>query len=268
MTAFDLPTGQFLSVQTLRKHALTIAFVLTWAVALSATAHAGVMPQHAPVLGEAPIANSNTRTTPRLAAVLIGDAGLGGPNDFLYTYDRFGKSHSGIIETSAVGEATKLAVPLSAMKPGWYASHWNVQSADGHMAGGDNGLWWAFGVKGTTKAMPMKKVVLTTPTPTAPVPNNITASINGLRVGSRTLSVVLKTGIVTSFKWQRLDATPETLVDATFSWSVALKKKTKTYSSSGVIPFSGQYKVTAQITTDRDGASYTALWSTTVRIAS
>ncbi len=254
-------------MQTLRKHALSIAFVLTWAVALSATAHAGVMPQHAPVLGEAPIANSNAKTTPRLAAVLIGDAGLGGPNDFLYTYDKLGINHAGLIETSPISDATKLAVPLSAMKPGWYASHWNVQSADGHMAGGDDGLWWAFGVKGVTKAMPMKKVVLTTSTPTAPVPNNITASINGLRIGSRTLSVVLKTGTITSFKWQRLDATPATLVDATFSWQVSLKKKTKTYSSTGVIPFAGTYKVTAQITTVREGATYTALWTSSVRVS-
>jgi methionine-rich copper-binding protein CopC len=250
----------------LRKHALTISFVITWAVALGATAHAGIVPQHAPVLGAAPIANSNAKTAPTVAAVLIGDADLGGPNDFLFSYDQSGVNHAGTISTSPVGDATKLEVPLSSMKNGWYASHWNVQSADGHMAGGDDGLWWAFGVKGVTRATATKKVTLSTPTPVASLPNKITASVNGLRVGTRTISVALKTGTITSFKWQRLNETPTTLIGASFPWAVSFQKITKKFVSTGVIPFPGSYKLTAQITLTRNGESHTALWSSVVAV--
>ena len=250
----------------LRKHALTISFVVTWAVAFGAIAHAGIVPRHAPVLGAAPIANSNSKTAPLVAAVLIGDADLGGPNDFLFTYDKAGINHAGAIQTSPVGDATKLSVPLSSMKTGWFASHWNVQSADGHMAGGDDGLWWAFGVKGITRTAATKKITLATPTPVASLPNRISVSVNGLRVGTRTISVVLKTGSITSFKWQRLNETPTTLIGASFPWAVSFQKKTKKFSSSGVIPFPGNYKLTAQITLSRNGESHTALWSAVVAV--
>ena len=251
----------------LRKHALTISFVVTWAVVLGATTHAGIAPQHAPVLGAAPIANSNAKSAPVVAAVLIGDADLGGPNDFLFTYDKTGVNHAGTIATSPVGDATKLEVPLSSMKTGWYASHWNVQSADGHMAGADDGLWWAFGVKGITRAAATKKISLSTPTPVASLPNKISASVNGVRVGTRTISVVLKTGTITSFKWQRLDEVPSTLIGASFPWAVSFQKKTKTFVSPGVIPFSGSYKLTAQITLARNGESHTALWSAVIAVS-
>jgi hypothetical protein len=136
------------------------------------------------------------------------------------------------------------------------------------MAGGDDGLWWAFGVKGVTRAAATKKITLSTPTPVDSLPNKISASVNGLRVGTRTISVALKTGTITSFKWQRLDETPTNLIGASFPWAVSFQKKTKKFVSTGVIPFLGSYKLTAQITLARNGESHTALWSAVVAVNS
>ena len=250
----------------LRKKKYLTIFCLSWAVVFSTTAHAAFV-QHAPVLGVAPAANTNSKITPFSAAVLIGEPNLGGSQDYLLVLDAKGTNHAGSISTSAVVESTKLTVPLTTMKPGWYAAHWNVQSEDGHMAGGDDGSWWAFGVRAVSPSAKTVKIKLRASVPVEPLPSSLTVSLNGRRIGIRTLSASIANARVTSFRFIRNNESPESLRGASFSWPVTYNKKTKLYSSTGVIPFAGSYTLTAQITSTNSGVTRTALWSGDVEIS-
>jgi methionine-rich copper-binding protein CopC len=250
----------------LRKKRYLTIFCLSWAVVFSTTVHAAFV-QHAPVLGVAPAANTNSKITPFSAAVLIGEPNLGGSQDYLLVLDAKGTNHAGSISTSAVVESTKLTVPLTTMKPGWYAAHWNVQSEDGHMAGGDDGSWWAFGVRAVSPSAKTVKIKLRASVPVEPLPSSLTVSLNGRRTGMRTLTASMANARVTSFRFIRNNESPESLRGASFSWPVTYNKKTKLYSSAGVIPFAGSYTLTAQITSTNSGVTRTALWSSDVEIS-
>ena len=249
----------------LRKKRYLTIFCLSWAVVFSTTAHAAFV-QHAPVLGVAPAANTNVKKIPASAAVLIGEPNLGGSQDYLLVLDAKGTNHAGSISTSAVVESTKLTVPLTTMKPGWYAAHWNVQSEDGHMAGGDDGSWWAFGVRAVSPSAKTVKIKLRASVPVEPLPSSLTVSLNGRRTGMRTLTASMANARVTSFRFIRNNESPESLRGASFSWPVTYNKKTKLYSSTGVIPFAGPYTLTAQITSTNSGVTRTALWSGDIEI--
>lgn len=250
----------------LRKKRYLTIFCLSWAVVFSTTAHAAFV-QHAPVLGVAPATNSNLKKAPAFAAVLVGEPDLGGSQDYLTVLDVTGANYAGSITTSAVVESTKLTVPLTTMKTGWYAAHWNVQSEDGHMVGGNDGSWWAFGVKAVTPSAKTVKITLRASVAVAPLPTTLTVNLNGRRTGIRTLSASIANARVTSFRFVRNDETPESLRGASFSWPVTYNKKTKLYSGTGVIPFAGSYTVTAQITSTNSGVTRTALWSGDVEIS-
>jgi methionine-rich copper-binding protein CopC len=250
----------------LRKKKYLTIFCLSWAVVFSTTAHAAFV-QHAPVLGVAPAANTNSKITPFSAAVLIGEPNLGGSQDYLLVLDAKGTNHAGSISTSAVVESTKLTVPLTTMKPGWYAAHWNVQSEDGHMAGGDDGSWWAFGVRAVSPSAKTVKIKLRASVPVEPLPPSLTVSLNGRRTGMRTLTASMANARVTSFRFIRNNESPESLRGASFSWPVTYNKKTKLYSSTGIIRFAGSYTLTAQITSTNSGVTRTALWSGDVEIS-
>ena len=250
----------------LRKKRYLTIFCLSWAVVFSTTAHAAFV-QHAPVLGVAPAANTNSKITPFSAAVLIGEPNLGGSQDYLLVLDAKGTNHAGSISTSAVVESTKLTVPLTTLQPGWYAAHWNVQSEDGHMAGGDDGSWWAFGVRAVSPSAKTVKIKLRASVPVEPLPSSLTVSLNGRRTGMRTLTASMANARVTSFRFIRNNESPESLRGASFSWPVTYNKKTKLYSSTGVIPFAGSYTLTAQITSTNSGVTRTALWSGDVEIS-
>ena len=153
------------------------------------------------------------------------------------------------------------------MKTGWYAAHWNVQSEDGHMAGGDDGSWWAFGVKAVTPSAKTVKITLRATVAVAPLPTTLTVNLNGRRTGIRTLSASVANAQVTSFRFIRNNESPESLRGASFSWPVTYNKKTKLYSGTGVIPFAGSYTLTAQITSTNSGVTRTALWSGDVEIS-
>ena len=252
--------------QMLRKKKYLTIFCLSWAVVFSTTAHAAFV-QHAPVLGVAPAANTNSKITPFSAAVLIGEPNLGGSQDYLLVLDAKGTNHAGSISTSAVVESTKLTVPLTTMKPGWYAAHWNVQSEDGHMAGGDDGSWWAFGVRAVSPSAKTVKIKLRASVPVEPLPSSLTVSLNGRRIGMRTLTVSVANARVTSFRFIRNNESPESLRGASFSWPVTYNKKSKLYSGTGVIPFAGSYTLTAQITSTNSGVTRTALWAGDVEIS-
>ena len=249
----------------LRKKRYLTIFCLSWAVVFSTTAHAAFV-QHAPVLGVAPAANTNSKITPFSAAVLIGEPNLGGSQDYLLVLDAKGTNHAGSISTSAVVESTKLTVPLTTMKPGWYAAHWNVQSEDGHMAGGDDGSWWAFGVRAVSPSAKTVKIKLWASVPVEPLPSSLTVSLNGRRTGMRTLTASMANARVTSFRFIRNNESPDSLRGASFSWPVTYNKKSKLYSGTGVIPFAGSYTLTAQITSTNSGVTRTALWSGDIEI--
>ena len=250
----------------LRKKKYLTIFCLSWAVVCSTTAHAAFV-QHAPVLGVAPAANTNLKKIPQSAAVLVGEPNLGSTQDYLLVLDTKGINHAGTITTSAVADSTKFTVPLSNMKAGWYASHWNVQSEDGHMAGADDGSWWAFGVRAVSPSAKTVKIKLRASVPVEPLPSSLTVSLNGRRTGMRTLTVSVANARVTSFRFIRNNESPESLRGASFSWPVTYNKKTKLYSGTGVIPFAGSYTLTAQITSTNSGVTRTALWSGDVEIS-
>ena len=249
----------------LRKKRYLSIFCLSWAVVLSTSAHAAFV-QHAPVLGVAPAANSNLKKIPAFAAVLVGEPDLGGSQDYLAVLDGTGANYAGSITTSAVVESTKFTVPLTTMKTGWYAAHWNVQSEDGHMVGGDDGSWWAFGVKAVSPSAKTVKIKLRASVPVEPLPSSLTVSLNGRRTGMRTLTASMANARVTSFRFVRNNESPESLRGASFSWPVSYNKKTRLYSATGIIPFAGLYTLTAQITSTKNGVTRTALWSGDIEI--
>ena len=250
----------------LRKKRYLTVFSLLCAVVTTTTAHAAFV-QHAPVLGVAPAANTNLKKIPQSAAVLVGEPNLGSTQDYLYVLDVTGINHAGSITTSAIAESTNLTVPLTTMKTGWYAAHWNVQSEDGHMVGGDDGSWWAFGVRANSPSAKTVKIVLRASVAVAPLPTSLTVNLNGRRVGMRTLTTSIASARVTSFRFLRTNDAPDSLRNASFTWPVSYNKKTKKYSSTGIIPFAGTYTVTAQITSTNAGVTRTSLWSSDVIIA-
>ena len=83
----------------------------------------------------------------------------------------------------------------------------------------------------------------------------------------RTLTTSIASARVTSFRFLRTNDAPDSLRNASFTWPVSYNKKTKKYSSTGIIPFAGTYTVTAQITSTNAGVTRTSLWSSDVIIA-
>lgn len=219
---------------------------------------------HAPLRATAPMANQNLKKAPTVVELLAGEAGLGSnPDDYITVLDAAGINHASTLTSSAQGDFSRISAPVSSMTRGWYGVHWNVMSDDGHPMGGESGGWWAFGVNGTTAKSPTRKISFVNATKPSGVPASFSSSLNGLRIGSRTLTATLKWGTMTSLKWTVVNTSIPQHNGATFSWLVSCVKKTHVCTAKGVIPFVANYRIDAQVSAKTKQGQLTSVWSTT-----
>ena len=246
---------------------LTGGSLLGWAMTASvsvAPSFASPVVRHSTPRNFTPVPNSVVTTAP-LAGFLLGDGGLGnGPNDHIDVYDAAGIAHSGATSGRASGDFSLVSSPLSNMLKGWYAVHWNVESTDGHMAGGDDGDWWAFGVGIKTTPLPSKKLRLDGDVKLPSIPANLSGSINGLRTGTRKVSFMKSSATVLTVRIKLIESKVSTLVGAEFDWGVGVDKRMKTAYAIGAVPFPGRYRLTVQANV----GSITGLWRTEIVIPS
>lgn len=229
------------------------------AVGISGTASA-----HAPLRATAPMANQNLKKAPVAVELLAGEAGLGSsPDDYITVLDASGANHASSLTSSAQGDFSRISAPVSSMSTGWYGVHWNVMSDDGHPMGGEAGGWWAFGVNGKTTKSPTRKISFVNATKPAGVPAIFSSSLNGLRIGSRTLTATLKWGTLTSLKWSVINSPIIQHNGATFAWAVSCAKKTHVCTAKGILPFVANYRIDAQVSAKTKQGQLTSVWSTT-----
>ena len=229
------------------------------AVGISGTASA-----HAPLRATAPMANQNLKKPPVAVELLAGEAGLGSsPDDYITVLDASGANHASSLTSSAQGDFSRISAPVSSMSKGWYGVHWNVMSDDGHPMGGEAGGWWAFGVNGKTTKSPTRKISFVNATKPAGVPATFSSSLNGLRIGSRTLTATLKWGTLTSLKWSVINSPIIQHNGATFAWAVSCAKKTHVCTAKGILPFVANYRIDAQVSAKTKQGQLTSVWSTT-----
>lgn len=219
---------------------------------------ASLVARHSTARNFTPAPNSVVSAAP-VAGFLLSEEGLGnGPKDHIDVYDVAGIAHSGAMSGRASGDFSLVSSPLTNMVKGWYAVHWNVESTDAHMAGGDDGDWWAFGVGVKTTPLPLKKLTVTGDVKLPSIPANLLGSINGLRTGSRKISFVKSTAIVSTVRLKLIESKVAALVGAEFNWGVGADKRTKANYAIGAVPFPGKYRLTVQASV----GSITGLWRT------
>jgi methionine-rich copper-binding protein CopC len=239
-------------------------WLLAGVLVTSAFGISSVASAHAPVRGTAPVSNQNLKKAPTVVEVLAGEPGLGThPDDFISVFDAAGVNFASSLTTSPQGDFTRVSAPVTSLKSGWYGVHWNVMSEDGHPMGGDEGAWWAFGVNGKTAKAATRSITLSNASKPVGVPASLKTSLNGLRVGSRSLTATVKWGTITSVKWTVINSPIARLQGASFSWPVSCTKKSSVCTAKGIIPFVANYRVDVQISAKTKQGRLTSVWSTT-----
>lgn len=247
--------------RVLRRGLLLGCVVMASALPTPSFAHS--VPLHASARNFTPAANSVVAAAP-IAGILLGEEGLGnGPHDFIDVFDARGVTHSGGTSGRASGDLSIMSTPLSAMAKGWYAVHWNAESSDGHMAGGDDGSWWVFGIGTKTVTTATKKLSFGVDVKMSPLPASLSATVNGLRTGSRKLTFAKTTAAVTTVRLTLMKSGVANLVGAQFDWAVGFDTKAKTSYALGALPFVGTYRMTVQGTV----GSVTGVWRSEVTVS-
>jgi hypothetical protein len=175
-----------------------------------------------------------------MAAIVVGDEGVGnGDDDYITVMSaQSGKTVSGGLAAKSQGGGTLVSTSLTGVTAGWYTVHYNIASADGHMVGGDSGSWFAFGYKGVTAIV--KKPVMLSLVPSGGGAT-LKATLNGARVGLRSLTISGFTGTISSVKVKITSMSSQTPV---FDWTSSVNKKTKSAVVSGILPWASvTYKV-------------------------
>jgi methionine-rich copper-binding protein CopC len=220
--------------------------------------------QHATVRSFTPAPNTVTKNKPTLAAFVVAEPDRGeGAGDFLRVYDSRGAMVSGSLDARSAETSTVLSTSLSTMATGWYLAHWNVESEDGHMAGGDDGKWWVFGDRVRTTAAAPRSVRFA-----ADVSSlrsvTVTGRVSGARVGARTVRFGAFNGQIEGVRIRLVSTAVETLRDATVDWIVSKDRSSKRFVASGVFPVAGTYELSAQASVKTTGGSTTGVWRTTM----
>ena len=238
-----------------------LGFVVSAPVRPVPTRAVGVI-EHAAARNFTPAPNTVVSGAP-IAALLLGDEGVGnGTDDYVDVYDARGVEHSGPTTGRASGDLSLVSTPLATMSRGWYAVHWNVVSADGHMAGGDNGAWWVFGVNVKTVAAPLRRIAFRADVALPTLPPTLTTTLDGVRTGSRTLTFAKTSAVVTTVRWKLIRSSTARLVGAEFDWAVGSDRKTKSTYAIGAVPFPGVYRVTVQANV----GSVTGVWRSELNV--
>ena len=228
---------KFLVVTTLTS--CVFATVLVPQVGAAEPLRVRPVPQHSSIIGKTPIPNSVVSKAP-LVAVLVGETGSGiEADDALFVYDKLGVNHAGKMRRVAVSDNTRLEADLSNMTPGWYVAKQKFTFNDGHPSGDVGSPWWVFGVKVKTSAAAPKSVQLQRVTPDASMPQKISASLSGARVGARSLKISYKSSPSDVFTWSL--QSPLGVFGTT---NIVRAKKSATFGTSQfVLPFAGTYKL-------------------------
>ena len=219
---------------------------------------------HAPLRGQSPVPNRNLARMPSSAGVLAGEESLApADGDFLRVLAPNGAVVSGALDARESGDATLVSAPITGTARGWYLVHWNLTSGDGHAMGGEAGAWWAFGHRATTSSV--KKTSSVNLAAVVPGGGTLSATINGLRTGIRTITVSKVPGTVYAARWT-MKGVVDGATDPEFSWDVSTNRTKRTATLSGIVPRAGTYVVSVLVrTTTASGTSLTE-YSTTVRV--
>lgn len=219
------------------------------------------VPRHAFVRGVLPAANSNVQKPPPTAMVVMGEEGLGGPDDELHVWDSSLADHSGALSWSTVGADTRFSSPLSGMNRGWYLAGSRVVSGDGHPVS----AWWAFGVGGTSPKAPTRKLSLVNPAVPAGLPGSMSVSVNGLRTGIRSVVSSAAWGAVTNVRWVLTGADPR-VNGASLDWGAVRDPKKKTDTAKGIIPRAGKWTLVLTVRAKSRTGWTVSNWSAPVTI--
>lgn len=242
------------------RHKFAIVLALAVGVSFASAANAAI-PQHAPVQGQSPAPNVNLRKAPTSVGLVAGEPGLGGDSDYLTVMNAGGQEQQGLLSVTTRENSTVFSVPTPNLSSGWYVVHWNVLSEDGHPMAGDEGGWWAFGVKGTTKKSSSVRLKTSNPSRPSGVPSSLTLSMNGARVGVRTLTATIKWGVIVQTKWILKSSKAAQFTGATFVWGSSCKSKTRICSSTGILPVDGIYDLEIQVRAKTSAGSTTSVWT-------
>ena len=221
-----------------------------------------VAPAHAFVRGVSPVANSNAAKAPTVAMVVMGEEGLGGPDDSLHVWDAAGINHAGVLAWQTVGADTRFSAPLGSLTAGWYLAGSEVVSSDGHAVS----AWWAFGVNARTAASSTKKVVLTNTAAPVGLPSRMTVSVNGLRTGSRKVVSTATWGAVTNVRWVLKNADAK-VAGAWLDWGVTHDTRKKTDTATGVVPRGGTWTLVVTVRAKSKSGWQVSTWSADVTVA-
>lgn len=255
--------------QTLRRSLaiLGLGSLLGWVVSASvhpAPTLAFVAPRHATARNFTPAPNTVVSAAPT-AALLLGDEGVGnGPDDYIDVFDSAGVERSGPTNGREAGNLSLVSTPLSAVEPGWYTAHWNVESADGHMAGGSDGAWWVFGVRVKTASAPVRRMSLGVDVAASGLPSRLGGEMNGVRVGQRKLTFAKTSATFATVRVKLMKTRVSQLSGLEFDWPVGYDKKAKKFYATGALPFVGTYRFTVQAFV----GSITGVWRTEVVVGS
>lgn len=226
----------------------------------------GQVSGHAPLRGASPTANTNLGSAPASVQLLVGEPGIGAaPDDYVHVYDSASRDHVSSVSAATRTNDSLVTAPLTGVVPGWYVVHWNIASDDGHPIGGENGSWWAFGVKGVSKKATTRNLVMRNAAPPAGLVKSFKTSVNGLRTGLRTIGVPLKWGTVVLASWTVLDAADPVFEGARFVWGVKCAKSTCT--ATGIVPRPANYRIDLQVRAKTKSGTAVSVWSTTVTVS-
>lgn len=221
-------------------------------------------PAHAPVRGQSPTPNRNATRMPATAGVLAGEPGLEpGAADYLRVIAPGGAVVSGPLAARGSGDATLFSVSVSGAARGWYMVHWNVTSGDGHPMGGDDGSWWTFGHRATTVGVARAATLRLSSVIAGG--GTLTASMNGMRTGLRTVTVSHVPGSVYAARWT-LQGEVDGAMNPRFSWDVTSNRAKKTATLSGIVPRAGTYVVSVFLTVPTATGTSLNEYTATVRI--
>ena len=223
-----------------------------------------ISPSHAPVRGQSPTPNRDVANMPASAGVLVGEPGLEpGTDDYVHVIAPGGTVVSGPLVARLSGDATLFSVPVSGAARGWYLVHWNVTSSDGHSLGGDDGSWWAFGHRGSTvRVTRMASLRLSS---VIAGDGTLTASMNGMRTGLRTVTISRVPGSVYAARWT-LQGVVDGAMNPRFSWDVRTDRTKRTVTLSGIVPRAGTYVLSVLFTVPTAKGTSLNEYTATVRV--
>lgn len=222
-------TGTTLNRQTgarLRAGLQALAASAT-AIAMTLTLGAPPAQAHAELSGSTPRDGSQLKSAPRSVTLSFSEQVTVSPANMQLLNSAASQVSVQVTQKVVAGRTKVTLTPTSTLGSGRYAARYSVTSSDGHVITGAI----AFSVKSST---------LRAPAQTRQLSNGVSATLSGAKVGARTLT------LKTSARSGTVELTHPSL-GAPLRWKVAGDGTSA--KASGMLPFSGDWTVTARLRT-------------------